>query len=508
MSQAAKKLDTFQAMSNSEVHSPFVPADVYHGENISARFIPLAGGEEPALRVWRISPIGVELLLSPEQIIAVGNQFATGARVAVSIMIGGQRCDYRGLVVSSADGPRPGSKLVGLRWITDEIPRIGLGADDDRRTSRRWICSDEFLPTGVTPNPTRFGDFVHFRVRDISKSGMGLVTSLRNRYLMPGMILQTQISFPLFGVISLRFRIENVRPVSFQGKEQLFIGAEFADLNPDFLGIISSYVMQFSPGASVGDLKSEGMLPRFFSEHVEFGFVKTQKDFDEVLELRLLAYQAVGKVGTDKTPGDMGDEYDTRSRIITAKHGGKVIASLRVMFHNPEDQMELEQFVKDVSSLPRKDEIVEVTRFCIHPDYQGGDILFGTMNQLFLVMAQAKRRYIVSSAGKDMLGRMYAKFGAKATGITYAHPKLNGADQEVFVFDLYDLIGGKAVGPIVWNMLFSEVYEHMHSNNYLEFDPLSGVRLFFYRMFKPLAMWKRRKFKNPAQANWNKSESK
>ncbi|HVJ64304.1 MAG TPA: GNAT family N-acyltransferase [Bdellovibrionota bacterium] len=501
MSTALKKVPE---LTVENIHAPFVPADVYHGENISARFACEKSGKELNLRVWRISPIGVELLLSTEELATVNGAKHKNGLVSVAILIGGQRCEYEGLKVSEAEGPRPGSMLFGLRWVSEGTNVTK--EDADRRSTRRWICGDEFLPTGVTPNPTRFGDFIHFRVKDISKSGMGLITSLRNRYLLPGMTLQTQISFPLFGVISMRFKIGNVRPISYQGKEQLFIGAEFIDLNPDYLGIISSYIMQFSPGAEAGDLKSENLLPRFFSDHVDFGFVKSQEDFKEVLDLRLLSYRDVGKVSADKKAEEMADNFDTRSRIIVARHAGRIIASLRVMFHAPEDMMELEQYVSDVSSLPRKDEIVEVTRFCIHPDYQGGDIIFGIMNQLFLVMAQARRRYIVSFAGEDMLGRMYQKFGAKVTGVKFNHPKLNGAEQEVFVFDINALLSGRSVGPVVWNMLFADIYAHMHTNDFMEFDPLTGARLFFYRLFRPLAFFKRKSFKDPTKANWKKSK--
>ena len=72
------------------LHAPFYPADVRVGERVSATVSVEGSDEEHQLRVWRISPLGVELLVE-------GSTFPVkpGGRVNLSLKLGGQVANRR-----------------------------------------------------------------------------------------------------------------------------------------------------------------------------------------------------------------------------------------------------------------------------------------------------------------------------------------------------------------------------------------------------------------------------
>ncbi len=485
----------------ADIHSPFIPFEVYQGENIKAVVRIPNSDTVFELPVWRMSPLGIELAIDS----TTGSQFQMGHALDLELTIKKQKCSFKGLVVSQ-QGRERNVDLIGIRWFAEQQTQNTPGSE--RRSHRRWLCGEEFLPTGIAPNPLRFGDFIHFRIKDLSKGGLRIFTSLRNRYIIPGMELTTTISFPMFGQAQVRVKVIDVRVQSDRGKDFLSIGASLINPQRSLLSMIANYVLQFSPNTNIDDVKSDSLLPKTVADKVSYSYAKTKEDFEEVLKLRLVAYRQSGKIDPNRTAEEMGDSFDTRSRILMARYRGKLVSTMRIMFHDSEDSLEHERFAKIPDWFPRKDEFVEVTRFCIDPHWQGGDLIFGMMRQLFLVMAHAGRRYAVSSATKDMMDSFYLKFGAQLVGDPFRHGDLADHDHYLFLFDISKVIKGQTVGPILWNLLLADVYDYVVSNDYYSQDPLTAVRIRFYRLFRPLADLLRSKLMRPRESKKSLSDKR
>ena len=71
---------------------------------------------------------------------------------------------------------------------------------------------------------------MYFQVRDISKEGLQLHTSLRNKYLIPGMNLQTTVALPMGSSVQMRVEIVRIGIVSIGGKDRLSVGVEYRGL--------------------------------------------------------------------------------------------------------------------------------------------------------------------------------------------------------------------------------------------------------------------------------------
>ena len=178
----------------SEIHETVFPADVRAQDRIVARIRKrVENSNFESIRIWKVSPLGIELVQNEN------SKFDRGDKVDLEITIGGQRTHFEGLIVDLVR-KNEDIDLIGIR-----LSNRGSDFESarEKRRSIRWICSDDFFPTCVSPTPGRFNEYIYFQIRDISKEGFLLICSLRNKYLIPGMQLNLIASFPMVGDISL-----------------------------------------------------------------------------------------------------------------------------------------------------------------------------------------------------------------------------------------------------------------------------------------------------------------
>lgn len=478
-----KKISTTPSKVKS-LHSNILPADIRLGEPVKA-FVKYKS-RHVEVRVWRLSPLGVEFIRN-----AILDELKIGDSLEIQICIGVERTAHLGLVVTheSSEGPH---HILGMRFYQEE------GTDwagSDRRESKRWTCAADFLPNGVCPNPGKFNEFIFFKITDLSSKGMRIQTSLRNKFLVHGMTLKSTVTFPMVGNSSIALKIENAAIIEKAGKEFLSLGCSFVEPSSAFLKLLAQYVFQFGSAGSLKELSEAGLRVEKISGGIEYKYVRTKDEYNEVLELRKLAYGEAGKLARES---DVSDVYDSRARIIIGINKGKVVASTRLIFNEIQDQMEHEQFVSFDSRVPSKDQICEITRVCTHPDFRGADLLIGLMKFASLTVAQSGRRYVLGCATEKLLP-MYLKMGFRSLNIDFTHESLNNTRHTVFMCDITEVAVGKGINPIAWNILWSDVVQYISTNQIMRFDPANNVRIGIYNFFKPVAqfmLWYMSKRKN------------
>lgn len=472
-----------------DLHAIVFPAEVRSGENISAKFKPNGSDERyyTPVTVWRMSPLGLEFLHT-----SYAGILNKGERIDLELTIGGQRSIYEGLVVDVLDTNKPESR-IGIRLNKREDKPTW---DVDRRKGPRWICHDQFIPSCVCTNPAKYNDFLYFRVRDISHRGLRLVSSLRNKFLVPGMDLDLQISFPSVGNVAITVTISRVDLVTENGKDYFSLGVEFGDLPRTTRRVVGQYLLQFGNADSLKELRNNDFIPKSISTAVDYSFVKNVDEYIDICRLRFLSNKVAGKVDPNSDPLKMSDILDSRSRIIAGKYKGKLVTTSRLIFNEYDDLMEQEMYVKWPEDLPRRDQIVEVSRACTHPEFRGGDLLFSLFQFMVVISLQAKRDWIVISTAPDMV-TFYEKIGFRKTGMQYENPIYPGITQVVMLANVPDAMRGRTVSPIYWNVIWKDVTEFLVENDVLSATSLTRIRLFVYRLMYPFAVLLRRRSKKP-----------
>lgn len=462
----------------SDIHQSVVPADVRESDRVVARI----RRRDPAapfrdVRVWRLSPLGIELVCSEAD-----EDLAKSAKIDLELTVGGQRTSFQGLVVEV----RRQNDRISLAGVRLSEPQTSTAGEQDQRRSRRWLCSDDFFPTCVSPTPGRFNDYMYFQIRDISSEGLQLVCSLRNKYLIPGTQLNLTASFPMVGDLSLTVRIARIGVTSKREKDLLVIGTEYVSLSQNARNIIGQYLLQFGNADSLRDLRQAGFFPQSVARGTDFYFLKTEADYEEVLNLRLSAHRQAGTVDDLATEFDMSDRYDSSSRIIVAKHQGKIVASARIHFAELEATMEHEHYVDWPSDFPRRDTTIEITRVCTHPDFRSNDLLAGLLKFIGTSCFQPQRPWVLISS-TDALLPFYEKIGLTRTELTYDHPVYKG-QQNVLLSNAFDVLRGTNANPLYWSAIWKDVYEYLVETGVLKPEAIDHARLWVYKALYPLAI--------------------
>lgn len=468
---------SFGDEDTSPVHGPFTPADVREGEAITARVVSLDPNVflNSELRVWRMSPLGIELLTGKD------DQLIKGMHISLELKMGYQKSTLSGLVVDRVLEEKD-QHVAHIRLVPSKESRT---SDIERRDSDRWICSDQFFPTAVASNPVKFNDYLYFKIRDISFGGFKLHTSMRNKFIIPGISFECIVNFPMVSQTNMKLTVKNVRVELDGGKEVLSVGVTYNPLDDKLNKIVGNYLIQFGSVRSLEEIQNAGYLVHNVSDAIQYSYVKTKEDFEQVLRLRFDSYSAAGKIPDNKTYLDMTDQFDAKSRIILGKYKGDVVCSARMIFHQFGEELEQEKFIKWPVDLPRQDEVVEIMRACTRADFRGSDLLLGMFKYMAVTVAQAKKRWIVICATDEMIP-FYQKIGFKNVGLSYQHTGLNNIVHHIMLANFVDGMAGRTVDPIHWNLVWADSVEYMSQFEMIEVDPFMQIRLTIYRWFQPI----------------------
>ena len=466
----------FADVTYKEVHDLIFPADVRTSDSIAARIrLRNSKGEFESARVWKISPLGIELIL-PEFIDA-----AKGDAIDLQLQVGRQRTSFDGLVVDILDMSN-NSRIAGIRLSGKKPKSFG---NSNRRKSTRWRCSSQFYPVAICANPIEFNDFIYLRIRDLSAGGIRVITSLRNKFLVPGMKLTLQISFPMVGHANVTTEIKRANLTAEDDKDFLELGLSFLDLSDRDRETMGQYLIQFSDAHSLDSIREQGLHPKSLVAALDYCYVKTEADFHETLKLRYLANLGAGKIPDSFDPSDMSDVFDARSRIINWSYNGRHVGTARTTFSENDEKLEIENFIELPTDFPRRDEIAEIGRAATHPEYRKSDLFNNILQRCSIVCLQANRSFVLLSTTPELI-TTYEKVGLTNTGLTYVHPLYPEQTQHLLYGDIKEAMSGRTVGLVAWSLVWKEVLDYVVATGQYRPSELITSKVRVYKALSPL----------------------
>ncbi len=464
------------ALDFSNLHGLIYPADVRTNDNIEARIRLNRQSPYTPMRVWRTSPIGAELVIDEES-----PDLEPGVPLSLELLIAGQRIVFDACVVEIIQ-ENDTIKLAGVRFHQDVANRE---PGSDRRRQPRWTCWPDYAPTATCPTPGKINDHIWFKVRDISKHGMLLTCSLRNKLLVPGMSLQLTVNFGVDGVFHTTVTIRRVGFASEAGKDKLAVGVDFDTLTARTRSIIGQYLIQFSENASLASLRADDLWPGSVSSAVNFAYLTTADEYNRVKVLRQLAHAADANLNDNISVDDMGDRFDSHARIIIGtRTDGEIICTVRVLFNSDDIPFEHSELVNLPSDLPRKTDIVEISRLAIHPEYRHGDLLLGLF-EFVATTCVHERKYVIMSCLEKMIP-FFEKIGFSQMGLEY-ESKLFSDKGHLLFGDIYKAILGQSVNPIYWNLVWRRVTRFLVEESRIQIRGIDRIRITFYKLLGPVA---------------------
>ena len=447
---------------NVNVHQDAVPTEVRETDVVGARIkLDLLDAEFVPVRVWRISPFGIEIV-EPDSALSLRK----GQNVQLQIVIGGRRTQFDAVVIGkNTDGK---TDVIGIRFFLELAP-----SEDSRNKRRftRWICSEEFLPKAIAPSPGRYNEFIGFTILNFSTEGIQLTTTIKNAYLIPGMQLSLSINLPMVGDSTLLVEIVRLKIDTHGADEVLDLGAKIVKMSADTRKKIGQYLLHFSDNATLESLMIADFLPDEAALAMSFTATKTEHDYREILSLRK---------GQRRTPAaDFTHTRDNSSRLILGRLGKTPVFTSRVAYPTSSDLLEAEGLSRWAEASLRRDEVIEVSE--IHTDCAHQitpDVMIAALRYICSSCTNSNRHNVVIVAPPTFpiqLNRLgWTKLG-------------DDNENSIYLGNAYAAIKGKNTSPILWNFVWRDVAEYLIEADVINPAGIEKVMLNLYRLFSPVA---------------------
>jgi predicted GNAT family N-acyltransferase len=368
-----------------------------------------------------------------------------------------------------------------------EFLSVGLhlepsGASELARARRSgfavYRCPEFFRPIAFCNSPFFLNEVIHFQIAAVKPNGLVALTSLRNQGLFPGMTLALQLMVPNLGEYRAAARILEVKAESTAAHSEVEMA--LIDPDPELQAGLGEFVMSFAKGVTIRVLHDQGFFLDTIYRAIRVATPANESDWEAICDLRLKAYQSVGKFRDKTDARDTMDVFDRYSRQIIARIGDRVVGAARVVFCGTNLQRsEHNALGIEIPEAIAKAGFVEFSRFCTDPEFRGGDIFVALMRQATLVTITAKMPYIVANCNSD-LWSIYRKLGFRPASKPFE--AFGRKDCRLIYCDAEKtILGGRKSGIVTWNQTVLPVTRFAALDNrstIRNFHPWIALQLF------------------------------
>lgn len=332
-----------------------------------------------------------------------------------------------------------------------------------------WSCDPMFPPTVRVQLSGRFEQSAPLSVSQAGARGL----TLHGRRALPDGTYPIELTLPGAGTLHTEVDLRQ----ELDGAEAHTYSARFTRSDALRSRKLGRYLVAHGPPVSFATLREQGLWPGHVADLVRFDLARTEAERSQVMALRDAAYGAAG--------GGMPqvDAFDQDAEVLVASIHGRAIASLRMTSPEPGGATVHGGYVELPDSLPPRDQVVEVTRVCTHPDYRSSDLLVGLFRHCAVAVLARRRRWILGNAPEDSLG-LYLRVGCRATDVSFVHHETDRR-HVVFVADVPAIMAGRT-NPLVWLALYDELWDFLVRTDLHPARPQDRARVAALRLLRPV----------------------
>lgn len=177
-------------------------------------------------------------------------------------------------------------------------------------------------------------------------------------------------------------------------------------------------------------------------------------DRQRLIALRTGLYRAAGKHQVD---GPMLDVFDADALLVGVWKNGKPVACARVLCRAADQPFELDPYLQWHAGLPARDDVVEISRFCVAPSERNWRTIAALCRGVAAAAVGTGRRHVLGCSTAE-LDYFYATFfGARYFGLPVLHRDLGPKPHRLFICDMLGGLTGQTINPLFWLALWPEV---------------------------------------------------
>jgi hypothetical protein len=333
------------------------------------------------------------------------------------------------------------------------------------RRHKRIKTRENFKPFLWVSDPFHLSRIVNFQVENFNVDGLQLRTSLCNKHIIVGSILENcQLLLPGIGILTVNLVICN----AFLKDKHLIFGCLFQPINKKALEMLAQYAIiggdNLPPYLNQRKelLRAAGLTTHSLSKPCTIKVVETYQELEQIREVRFVAYKAAAKTPPGATSEMMEDEYDASSIIYCAKYGPDVIATMRVNISKSDEQkFPFETYFGSCESLAiSRHNSCEISRLAILPEFQRSDLFTGFLKVItqMLVKLHLDTMFCVAT---NKLSLMYQRIGTERMSEPIRHPVLTDEFLNLYRIKTSSFLTGENMEFEVWKKISEEAISHL-----------------------------------------------
>lgn len=346
-----------------------------------------------------------------------------------------------------------------------------------------FLSIPQNLIHGTIKDETRYRNFSSFSAVAISKNHLNLSLA-REMELSKGQSIKIKILGVVLHVEIIQYN---------EGTNSLVVCLEFSGRLRWEISRILLQNTQFTPKV----LSGLGLSCRKIKGYLDYSFVQTEEEYQQVLMLRRQAYSEVNKMEADRPLDQVKYFFDDYSDILIVRHGSQIIGSAAIIYGNGKDkQFEVQKLMKSeddsikLNGQEYNNSMIEVAALCVLKEYRKTDVVHGIFESLCYEMMKHKKDYIIASSDK-VLARTYKAIGFSDTGQSFTQPKYNDLKMHVLIVSKNAALKAKNVKFLHWWPVWGEIVKHMNDTSIIKISYAGRVKLYIreisYKLIKTLS---------------------
>jgi hypothetical protein len=287
---------------------------------------------------------------------------------------------------------------------------------------------------------------------------MTLETSVRNKVLLPGMVLNVFLAFPGQPVLECAVDVIAVAQAS-SAKGRFRLSVRFSAINAELGQAVASYCLMVDSSATLAALHNAGFVLARAGEVALVDYVHSESDVTQVLNLR-----------------GCFDEFDDMARQVMCKIGVTVVGCARLLFHGGRRKS---SSLASRALLPAElwsDGFLELSGFVVRSEWLQSDVVDEIVRFLLRVAFQSSARWLVAECSSELRARCVA-MGAQDLKRQVASSSSSAEVLSLVRWDVKAIKAGWGGNAAQWTNSFGPIVKHMAQRGSIETSNRVRIRM-------------------------------
>ena len=387
-----------------------------------------------------------------------------------------KNCYSRGRVIYIVEKTIEDIKYLryGIEFI-NEYAINNLGNEN----KKFYEIPDLFGPHCWCEDPFFFQEKLVFKIKNIHSQGMTLITSARNKTLIPNLEIQLKVSIPTCDEFLVNVKVVQTQ-FSNKGneKDRYIVDVEFENQNSKFLQVMVEYILFCGVEVTPKELRKDNLPVDIIENSLTYFYAKEPQDMEKVIQLRKSSlfeevpkdaptFTQVGDTLVENPDANFKDNYDSYSRQVLCKVGKRPVACIRIIFNNKDKNKS--EIISYIDSMPEwlwSKKYVEISRFAWDKDYRESDVFINMIRHVVRIVIESGNTHILTSS-PEALKQLYLKVGFQPINITWKQDVSESKSKESpLLLDAKGILTGEVIiEKFVWNKVYSRISKYLGLSN-------------------------------------------